>query len=140
MTKGRVALTSAAVIGDGQSRRLSAIFIPLGGPRAHGCSGRDDSFVVLSTARSVNRSRGHFPQMNCHPDRSVAQWRDLRFPFGFIRLHLLRLVRWPVIGGNQFSFIADQQESCAAIFKLAGEVLAAAHIVERDRLLVGFGR
>jgi hypothetical protein len=22
-------------------------------------------------------------QKNCHPDRSVAQWRDLRFLFGF---------------------------------------------------------
>ena len=30
--KGRAALTSAAVIGDGQSRRLSAIFIALGVP------------------------------------------------------------------------------------------------------------
>jgi len=36
MTKGRAALTSAAVTGDGQSGgRLSSFFIPLGGPQAH---------------------------------------------------------------------------------------------------------
>src|ERR1700677_2591431 len=33
MTKGRVPLTLAAAIGDGQSRRLSAIFIPWVGRR-----------------------------------------------------------------------------------------------------------
>ena len=42
MTKGRVALTLAAVTWDGQSRRLSAIFISLGGPKAHDSSSRDD--------------------------------------------------------------------------------------------------
>ena len=42
MTKGRVALTLAVVTWDGQSRRLSAIFISLGGPKAHDASGRDD--------------------------------------------------------------------------------------------------
>jgi hypothetical protein len=51
MTKGRVALTSAAVIQDGQRCRLTAIFISLGGPKARGSSGptagrgkRDDKF------------------------------------------------------------------------------------------------
>jgi hypothetical protein len=33
MTKGRVALTLAAVIGNGRSRRLIAVFIHLGGPK-----------------------------------------------------------------------------------------------------------
>jgi hypothetical protein len=37
MTK-EVALTSAAVTGDGQSRRLSAIFTPSVGPQAHDSS------------------------------------------------------------------------------------------------------
>jgi hypothetical protein len=37
--KGRVALTSAAVTGDGQSCKCSAIFVTLGGPKAHDSSG-----------------------------------------------------------------------------------------------------
>ena len=56
----------------------------------------------------------------CHPDRSVAQWRDLQFP---LRLR-------PVVGGNQLSIVADKQQRSTAIFKLTGKVLPTALIME----------
>ena len=39
-------------------------------------SGWDDNFVMPLTADSEG---SHSHLMNCHPDRSVAEWRDLRF-------------------------------------------------------------
>jgi hypothetical protein len=63
MTKGRVTLTSAAVIGDGQSRRLSAIFISLGAPKAHDHSG-------LQFFQPLANSPWKRPSPLCHPERS----------------------------------------------------------------------
>ena len=57
MTKGRVVLTSTAVIGDGQSRRLSAIFISLGGPEAHDSSGREYKFFAGNGLKSGRMNR-----------------------------------------------------------------------------------
>jgi hypothetical protein len=56
MTKGRVALTLAAVTWDGQSRRLSAIFISLGGPKAH-----DSSGPTARRGRRDDKSKGGGP-------------------------------------------------------------------------------
>jgi len=63
----------------------SAFFIPLGGPKAHDFSGRDDNSVgPLTFIRPTAFGTISF-ENNCHPDRSVAQWRDLRFLFQFSR-------------------------------------------------------
>ena len=51
-----------------------------------------------------------------------------------------RLVRRPVVAGDQVSFVIDQQESCAAIFQLAREIFPAAYVMELDRLLVRLRR
>jgi hypothetical protein len=45
------------------------------GPSTALRSGRDDN----SVAGQVLSRLSFAAQQNCHPDRSVAQWRDLRF-------------------------------------------------------------
>ncbi len=42
----------------------------------------------------------------------------------------------PVIGGDQFSLIVDEQERGAAVFQLTGKSFAAAHVVKLDCLLI----
>ena len=42
-------------------------------------SGRDDKFVVYLTPIFQLATRPLTFKQICHPDRSVAQWRDLRF-------------------------------------------------------------
>src|ERR1700677_1148312 len=108
MTKGRVALTSAAAMEDGQSRRSSAIFISLGGPKAMtppvgmtillgNAKHRFPSKSVIPTGAypdfllrgphqrprvrlSVRESRMKLANAtNLDRKSGVAQWRDLRF-------------------------------------------------------------
>jgi hypothetical protein len=69
MTKGRAVLPGRVVAGQ------KPFFISLGGPQAHDFSSRDDnSFFPQGLQRETLA-----PVMICHPDRSEAQWRDLRF-------------------------------------------------------------
>jgi len=60
--------------------------------------GRDDNHVKINkvtAGRDDNSVAGTWPQkrsdewllvvpQNCHPDRSVAEWRDLRFLYRFL--------------------------------------------------------
>jgi hypothetical protein len=47
------------------------------GPSTALRSGRDDDSIAEEKCFSLKLLR---PPKNCHPDRSEAQWRDLRFP------------------------------------------------------------
>jgi hypothetical protein len=61
--------------------RTGAFFITLGGPQANDHSGRDDNPCCKRITTLSWKGIPSNPQQNCHPDRSVAEWRDLRFPF-----------------------------------------------------------
>jgi hypothetical protein len=52
----------------------------LGRPQAHDSSGRDDKFVAR-TLSYLYWKRKLALKMNCHLDRSEAEWRDLRVLF-----------------------------------------------------------
>jgi hypothetical protein len=55
------------------------------GPSTALRSGRDDNSVGPLTAIRLTAFGAISVQQNCHPDRSAAQWRDLRFLFRFSR-------------------------------------------------------
>jgi hypothetical protein len=61
MTKGRAALILAAVTGDGQNRRLSAIFIPSGGPQAHASSANSAKDARCDRSPSPERQFSALP-------------------------------------------------------------------------------
>jgi len=92
MTRGRAVLLRRVVA----EREL--VFISLGGPKAHDSSGRDDkgegwrfqrTETVFHHLWPTQADENQLPFSNCstwkhrpppcHPDRSAAQWRDLRF-------------------------------------------------------------
>jgi hypothetical protein len=56
----------------------NAFFITLGWPQAHDSSGRDDKVVIPRNFKAGTVVR---LQQICRLDRSVAEWRDLRFSF-----------------------------------------------------------
>src|ERR1700677_5401372 len=69
--RGKV--VSGALVSASRAGRETA------GPSTALRSGRDDnSFTQLAAALRWGR-KSLIAQMNCHPDRSAAQWRDLRF-------------------------------------------------------------
>jgi len=64
-----------------------------------------------------------------------AKPRDLRFRGPFLGMFFaLRL--GPVIGGDQFSLIIDEQESRAAGFQLTGKIFPASHVSKLNFLLI----
>ncbi len=70
------------------------------------------------------------------PRRAVgAKPKDLRFRGPFLE-KFFELGSRPVIGGDQFSFVIDEQESCAAVFQLTGDFFAAALVSKLNRLLI----
>jgi hypothetical protein len=87
-----------------------------------------------STA-ALSFSNGPFPTSTLSFLSSRAKPRDLQFYGPFLGMFFnLRLS--PVIGGDQFSLIVNEEESCAAVFQLTGKILAAAHVAKLDCLLI----
>jgi hypothetical protein len=66
---------------------------------------------------------------------SRAKPRDLRFRGPFVE-KLFELGSRPVVGGDQFSFVVDEQEGCAAVFQLTREAFATARVVKLYCLLI----
>jgi hypothetical protein len=53
------------------------------GPSTPLRSGRDDNSVARKWSQKRSDEWMLIVQQNCHPDRSAAEWRDLRFLFRF---------------------------------------------------------
>jgi hypothetical protein len=70
MTKVSVTLPWRVIVGR------KAFFITFRGPQARDLSGRDQKLV---RQMALKREKPPILQQICHLDRSVAEWRDLRF-------------------------------------------------------------
>jgi hypothetical protein len=57
------------LFGNSPSTAEKTLFIPLGGPKAHDCSGRDDKSV---RQMPLKREKSPILQQVCHLDRSEA--------------------------------------------------------------------
>jgi hypothetical protein len=97
--------------------------------------GRKGAKVVSRLGSVVSVGNRPLPTTTLSFLSSRAKPRDLRFRGPFLEM-FFELWPRPVIGGDQPSLIIDEEESCAAIFQLTGETLAAVHVAKLDCFLI----